>query len=1025
MKNLIRFFASNHKIAIVFILIVSALGISALIQMRRDMFPDVDLGVVTITTVYPGASPRDVELGVTNRLEEELGEVPELESFESYSMEGLSIITVNIGVDTPDIDARYLDIRDAVDRVVGLPELAEAPLVRRIRAEEVVILVTGVAGEMPYEVLREAAEAYRDRLEEIEGVSRIEGLWYLEREVRVELDLESHIENQVSLEEIAVAIRNRNVRSTAGTFEAYTDARAIVTLSEYTDPGQISETVIRATPEGPLLTVGDVADVSLGFEEPGVLTRINGIPAIVFNVRKVPRADIIRTVDAVRRVAVEFSEELPEGAEIVFTSDLSTYVSNRFNVVVNNGLIGFILVIMILTFFLNRTAAFWVALSIPVVLLGTVFFMQLSEIYFEIVSLTSMLLIVGIIVDDGIIVSENIIKQREAGLDPVDASTEGAYGILKPVFANALTTMLAFSPLLFMGGIMGEFVLSVPLIIIFALLLGLAEVVIALPAHLVSSSERIKTGTSATGRWFGAVHGRYVKIIQTAVRRKYLFIGIFVLVFALSLTYAFGFMRFDLFPDAVADTFFINMETPIGSSLERTSDIVSEMEDLVAALPEEEVDSYLTEIGSQRMRIPGENSRWAYIEVSLTPYARRARTAEEIVDELREASRGIEEIEDIEFHVVAGGPPVGEAVEISVIGDPDPERTALAGAIVELLEGTSGVFDIERNDLHVNEEFVLRPDFQEMARLGVTPESLAGTVRAAYLGTVPTSMRYGDEDVDVRVLLRPEYRMDPAALGSLLTPNPQGRLISIERVAVFEETLEPVFYYHFEGDRTVLITADVDADVITPVEVMNMITQRFGTNAAEYPGVRIEVGGEAEETVESFRNLYIAFGVAVLAIYLLLVLLFNSYTQPFTVIFAIPFGIIAVIIAFVLHGEPVSFMGMMGVVGLSGVVVNSSLVMVNHIDGLALAGAGLSISETVVSGASDRLRAVMMTTLTTSAGLLPLAYGIGGSDPFIAPLALSIGYGILLSAPLTLLLVPCLYAARAGLIERYKADKKA
>jgi len=1030
LKKLIRYFASNHKIAVVFTVLVISLGIAGLLRMKRDIFPDVDFGTVVITTRYPGASPADVELNVTNRIEEELKTVAGLESFTSYSLESFSFITVNIGVDTPDKDEIVTNIREAAGRVSGLPrEVIEAPLVRRLESEEFTILVAGVTGDVSYKELRENARIYKKRLENAEGVSKLEDQWYLDPEIRVNVAPEKLSSKQVALEEIVLAIASRNVRSTAGSFDAYANAINIVTQSEYENVDQIGETVIRATLEGPPVKVSDVAEIQRAFEEPRILTRINGLPAISFNIMKKTTADIIRTVDDIYKMTERAAKDLPEQIEIIFTADISEYVRNRFNVVLNNGGIGFILVIIVLTVFLNRIAAFWVAFSIPVVLLGTVFLMNLSGVYLEIVSLTAMIIILGIIVDDGIIVSENIIRLRESGMAPIDASVNGTAQVIKPVFANMMTTVLAFTPLFLMGGITGKFVRSIPIIVIFSLMLSLIEVVVALPAHLVFGTKKVKPEKSASGGWFRAYYHRYRKIITYIIKKRYLFISGFIVLLFLTLFYAFRFMKFELFPGAVADTFYIYIKTPRGSSLDKTSDAAKKIEGFVSALPEEELSSFMTVVGSQGIlteRIPGESSRWAFTMVSLTPFTKRERTAEEIVDDLKVKTSKLKDFEEIDYWIESGGPPVGEPVTIRVIGKNDEKRQELVKRIVEFISSMEGVNNIDRNDQDFNDEFLIKMNFEKLSRLGLSAQSAAGTVRTAYQGTIATNVRYDNEDVDIRVILEEEARKDSKVLKNLLTPNKTGRLINLGSVTSFDETLEPSYYYHYDGERTTIITADVSGG-ITPVEVTGRVMERFALSE-EFKDIRLEAGGEAQETTESFNNLYTALAVAVIAIYLLLVLLFNSYTEPFTVIVSIPFGIIAVIITFALHGQSLGFLAIMGLVGLSGVVVNDSLVMVTHINNLRKEHPNRSCRSLVAAGASDRLRAITMTSLTTVAGLIPLAYGLGGSDPFIAPLALSLGYGILLSTPLTLALIPCLYIVRIDIINlvkrKFKKKKK-
>jgi multidrug efflux pump subunit AcrB len=405
--------------------------------------------------------------------------------------------------------------------------------------------------------------------------------------------------------------------------------------------------------------------------------------------------------------------------------------------------------------------------------------------------------------------------------------------------------------------------------------------------------------------------------------------------------------------------------------------------------------------------------------VDLTPYARRSRVADEIVKELRVETGRLEGFEKISYQIDAGGPPVGRPVTIRVVGSDDKMRRALTDSLSAFMSKIDGVKDIDRNDKLGKQQVRLNIDYDRLSRLGLNVQDLAQSVRIAYDGELVTSIRYGDEDVDFRVILEKEARKDPRLLGNLLIPNSTGRLIPLQEVVALETGPGPSSYYHFDGERTTTVTADVEKDRVTPLEVAGAVLGNFDLDR-EWPGMRFVVGGEAEETAESFRSLFIAFAVAMIAIFFVLSLLFGSFTQPFLVMAAIPFGIISVVIAFALHGEPLGFLAMMGLIGLSGVVVNDSLVLVNHINELRRENPEETIITLTARGAANRLRAVTLTTITTVVGLLPLAYGIGGSDPFIAPMALALGYGLLFATPLTLLLIPCLYVVRTDIFRLFR-----
>jgi multidrug efflux pump subunit AcrB len=393
-------------------------------------------------------------------------------------------------------------------------------------------------------------------------------------------------------------------------------------------------------------------------------------------------------------------------------------------------------------------------------------------------------------------------------------------------------------------------------------------------------------------------------------------------------------------------------------------------------------------------------------------------------------------IEQVAFSVDNGGPPTGSPVEIRVIGSDDNIRTRLIDDVVGFLNTIEGVKDVDRTDKGGKEEITISLNHERLARYGVTVADVAQNVRIAYDGEVVTSVRYGEDDVDFRVILAPEYRQQLQYVKQLRIPNQRGELIALDEVASLNIITSPTEILHHEGERVVTITGDVLQEKITPVEVMSAVQQRFDVYKA-YPGMRIDIGGEAEESRKAMFDLYITFGIAALGVYFLLMLLFNSATQPLMVIIAIPFGICGVIVTFALHGQPFSFLSMLGVIGMAGVVVNDSLVLVDHLNTLkrtanvpVLSGVEGSFANTrelfqlVATGTANRLRPVLLTTFTTVAGLLPLAYGLGGQDMYMSPMALALGYGLLFATPLTLVLVPSFYVIGYDIKRVFKRSRE-
>jgi multidrug efflux pump subunit AcrB len=949
-----------------------------------------------------------VELNVTNKIEDELKGITGIDRITSVSMEDISLIDVKIDPDAKDQDEVKRKTREAVDRVTDLPsEVTEAPLVEEISTANIPIIEVGLSGDLPYGELREYARQFEKKLKDVPGVARVEKFGYLSREIKVEVSPNAVRNYQIPLPEIIAAIRSRNIRATAGSFESYTSEKNLVTLAQFRDPLEVGEVIVRSSFEGPLIQLKNLAVVRDDFEDEKIISRVDGKPAISFVVYKTESADIIRTVEAVKKLVYREGEDMPKGIHILYSNDASAYVQNRFRVVQTNGLIGLAFVLVILTLCLNIRTAFWVALGIPVALMGTIFLMPIFGVYLDTISLGAMIIVIGIIVDDAIIISENIYRRSEEGDPPVEAAVEGVYGVFWPVLTTVLTTFLAFASMFFVTGIFGKFVFVIPLVISLALFLSLFEVMIALPAHLVPGLCK-SPETCRVRSWCSFLRNRYVRIIHKILRLRYVVVALFILLLTGCGWYGANYMKFVLFPADTSDQFYILTELPIGTPLKSTSEKLKEIENLVAGLPKGELASFITRIGSNPF-INAENESYGYISVNLTPYATRDRTAGQIVEELRGETNRLEGYDKITYSIEAAGPPVGKPIALRVIGSDDSLRKKLADSLETYLNSISGVKDIERDDKAGKDQVEIDIDYRRLSRLGLTVADVAQNVRIAYDGEVVTSVRYGDEDVDFRVLLEEEARRRVDFIRELPIPNRQGRLIPLKEVATLKMGPGAADYRHYNGERAITVEADIDKEIITALEATNSVFGHF-IPGREWKDTRLVLEGEAQETQKSLISLAITLALAGVAIYFLLILLFDSWTQPILVMLAIPFGGIGIIIAFTLHGEPLSFMAMLGLIGLAGVVVNDSLVLVSHINELKRQNPGRNVLESVAEGTSNRLRPIVMTTVSTVAGLVPLAYGLGGTDAFLAPMALALGYGLLFATPLTLALVPCLYA---------------
>jgi len=1021
MTPVFRFFAERHTLATLFTIMIVLLGVKTLWQINRAQFPDVDMSQMVIVTRYPGASPEDVELNVTNKIESNLKGVSGIKSIRSTSFENLSTVIVSLKADVTDVDKVKAEVREAVGRVTDFPpEVTESPYVEETTTAIFPIIEVGIAGDMPYSELRKFALRFEKKLKNIPGVSKAVKYGYRAREIHVEVKPDKIRQYQVPLYQIINAIKARNIKATGGTLESYTSEKNVVTLAQFRYPMEVGDVIVRSSNDGTLIKVKDLAIVRDGFEEERSFSRLKGIKAISFIVAKTATGDVIRTVDAIKKLAKEEQKNFGGKIEFLYALDVSKKVRNQFEIVRWNGLIGLGLVLLVLTIFLNLRTAFWVAAGIPISLLGVTFLLPFFGVSLDSITLTSMVLVIGIIVDDGIIVSENIYQRREKGDSPLDAAVNGLKEVFSPVITTVLTTFLAFAPMFFMPGMLGKFVYVIPLTVSLALFISMFEVVIALPAHLVPGLKRYQISASSNGKaagsrrkqTFATVKNGFEKFCLAFLKWRYVLVIIAVFGLASALFYAKNSMDFILFSSKGAADFYIEVELPMGTPLEGTSKMVKRIEDEIIKLPPEELEAFGARIGRSAQNLERENV--AVLIVHLTPFNKRVRTADQIVEEIRGKTDQFTGFKKIKYHIDTGGPPTGKPVSIRVISSNDTNRKQLADVVVETLESIQGVKDIERDDKLGKDQVEIILDYEWLAILGLTVSDVAQNIRIAYDGQVVTSVRYGEEDVNFRVEIEKRYRKRLNYLMDMLIPNKQGELIALKRIAKLSIGPGPSAFLHFDGERTITITADIDQDHTTPAKVHQFLKAQLNPER-DFPETRLFFGGQAQESDEAMISLMLSFVVALLGIYFLLVLLFNSFTQPALVLFSIPFGIICVIGALAVHGAPISFMAMIGTIGLTGVIVNDALVLVNHLNQLRKDDPDGPLFPLIAAGTANRLRPILLTTISTVAGLVPLTYGFGGMDLYMAPLAMTLGYGLLLATPLTLILIPCLYAIGADL----------
>ena len=997
MDSFLNFLVRQKKFALVFSLAFIAIGTLAVVGMQRDQFPAVDFEILSVTTAYPGASPEDVEKAVTNVIEKELLSVGGIKEITSTSREGLSSIIVTLAADLKDVQTVKNDVRNAVNQVKSFPEeVIDLPQVVDFNVSEFPIITINIDGsKIGYDESRRITDDLETALLKVKGVSAIDKSGYLDSEIQIKVNPEMLDKYNMSINEVISAISSRNARFTVGDNNQQDLEKNIVILSEFESVDDIKNVVIKSSFDGPVIRLIDIAEVFRGEEEETSITRVNGTKGFILEIKKTSQADIIRTAKRVKERVTELQEYFPEEINIFFTDDSSLAVANRIDIILKNGYIGLALVLVVLGVFLSIKTAFWVAVSIPVTLLGTVAFMGLTGNTINLISLSGFIIVLGIVVDDSIVIAESIHHYKAKGGDLYKNVVTGLKRVIMPVITTIISTMLVMSSFFLMSGTLGKFIYVLPVVVIFALGISFLEITFALPAHLATQKvEKQKT-------WFIPFENLYNRMMHHVLRWRYLIVPLFIALLIYSAIFAVKNIPFNLFPSRGATVIFSNIETPNGSSAAYTENIVIKVENIIANEIGVDLDSFTSKIGSYFTNV-------ANIKITLTPTSERERTAEDMADKLEALVATIEGADKIDITLIAPGPPRGDDIEVTFVSENDSQRSSAANRFEEILSSIEGVDDIDRNDEIGKPRIETVLDFDEMARLGVDYQSVYRHLRTAFSGSYVTDITIAGNEEDVRVYIG-ENDYTENFIKNTSLKNRQGKLIPMSQFSTLREIEGEPDYNHFDGDRSIKLSASIDERVTNKTKTLKASLEELNL-AIDFPQVSIITGGGAQEQIDSLQDFLYAFIVAIIGIFLILAILFNSYSQPLLVLASFPFALIGVVWAFYFHGESLSFFALTGALGLMGVIVNDSLVMVSHLNYIKQKSANLEDKILwIAKGSRDRLRAVVLTTLTTMAGVLPLAYGIGGTDEFLQPMVLALGYGLMFGTLLTLVLLPCMY----------------
>ena len=1046
---------NNVTINLIVIFIMVA-GVLTMLKMRRELFPQFSLDMIYVSVAYPGATPEEVEEGICIKIEEKIEGLEGIARMLSTAREGEGSVLVELEAGA---DARKLldEIKAEVDRITTFPEEAEEPFIIEIVRREPTIYVA-VFGDADEKTLRKISEKIRDDLLEAEPpaprpggfmalfnavidllklkqpdrITQIDLVGVRPYEIAVEISENDLRRFGLSFDQVVQAVRTGSIDLPGGRIK--TEQGEILVRAKgqlYTGP-EFETLPLITLPDGTVVRLGQVARVIDGFSDVDVRARFNGKPAALVSVHRTSEQDVIEIARIAKDYVEHRRQEMPPGIQLAVWGDLSLMVQDRIDLLLRNGTQGMFLVFLGLALFLNIRLAFWVALGIPLSFMGAFMVLDVLDQTLNMISLFAFIMTLGILVDDAIIVGENVFTHYARGKSPAAAVVDGLKEGGGPVVMAVTTTIVAFVPLLFVTGIMGKFIAVMPMAVIAILAVSLFEALVILPSHLdhaLRASERKQERFS----WHERIRRRveeglhfvvdnlYTPAVRYGVRNKYftLALGIGVLMISLGIIRG-GYVPFVFFPKGESDWIIVDLSYPLGTSYTITEDTVAHIEKSAFALNEEYpeftrkngplVENVFSLVGviPRRDWKPeefGSHVGVIWIETAPSEVRKDVSTAD-IMAAWRRMIGEIPGVESLTFATIEGGP-AGNPIEIQLSGHDFEQLQQADEDVRQELTTYPGTMDISDNFKPGKQErrLTIRPGARS---LGVTMRDIARQTRQAFYGEEALRIQRGRDEVKVLVRYAESDRRSLGGIEDMRIRTSDGREIPVDEVAHVSIGRAYSTINRVDRKRTITVTSDIDEAVANASTIVADLKADFLPRLMErYPGVTYDLEGQEKRTAESLDSLQTGYILALMGIFLLLAYQFRSYVQPIIIMAAIPFGLIGAIFGHLVMGMQFTMISIFGIVALSGIVVNDSLILIDFIN--RAVGEGMDVEDAVVESGRARFRAVLLTSLTTVAGLLPLLLERSFQAQFLVPMAVSISFGLLASTVLTLLFVPSLY----------------
>ena len=1005
----IAWMARNSIAANLLMLIFLGGGLWTAFTIQKEVFPQFQLDIVRVSVTYPGASPAEVEQGIILPVEEAIKGVQGIKEMTSRAWEGAGRVQLELVSGTDRMKA-FQDIDQAVNRIRTFPDDIEEPEVELVSRQRDVMEI-GLFGDVDIWTLRQLAERLRDQLLNNQAITQVEFGNVPEYVVHVEIPHHRLREHDLTLRDVADTIERYSRDIPAGDIDTK-NGEILLRMQERKQWAEQFQSIpIIPSQTGTTITLADLASVQDGFEEAGFHSQFNRQPSVEIEIFRVGTQSPLKIASAVKTVLQDFESTLPPGVQVRIDSNRAKDYHDRLFLLIENGAIAVVIVLFILAAFLEYRLAFWVMMGMTISFVGGLIFLPLIGVSINMISMFAFLMVLGIVVDDAIIVGENIYEHRQQGLGFMEAAIQGARDISWPVTFSILTNVVAFIPLMFVPGTTGKFWWPLPAVVITVLIVSLMEALFILPAHLGHSSGKPGTPLGSSVRaWqqtfaqtFNRFTDRYYRaFLRTCLRHRYITLSAAVTLLIVAGGYGYSdHMGMIMMPEVSADEIEAGVSLPVGTTPDQAAKVAKEVTDSTHHMFEKH-NLYRAAEGI-KTNVRGQD--FIDVEIVMKPPDERDLTAADVIDLWRKEIGSIEGVDQITFEAERG--PGGYRDDISV---------DLSHSSIDVLEKASREFfeRVERfeatRDVNDNYnkgkaqfDFKLRP---EGRNLGLTPADVGGQLRDAFYGAIALRQLRGINEVEVRVKLPESERKALHHLEDFVIRTPDGTEVPLMEVVSMDRGEAFTSIHRREGRRVVTVGMDVEPKRATTRVLAMLKSEVLPQLRSDFPGITWSFQGSQAEMRESTQALWGGFALAMGVIYALLAIAFGSYLQPLIVMTAIPFGIVGAVIGHILLGYDISLISIMGVIALSGVVVNDSLIMVDYAN---RSRADKSAFDAIHQAGLRRFRPIILTTLTTFGGLTPIILETSRQAYYLIPMAISLGFGIIFATSIILLIVPCLY----------------